>query len=72
MKYLDGGQLSSYSELKEYSHSSPAASVFVGLATMVVLFPIPGYIAKKVQNVQVQRMKKVLSHLVFLSYLTFL
>jgi hypothetical protein len=30
---------------------------------MVVLFPIPGYIAKKVRDVQVQRMKMVLSYL---------
>ena len=30
---------------------------------MVVLFPVPGYIAKKVQDVQVLRMKMVLSHL---------
>jgi ABC-type multidrug transport system fused ATPase/permease subunit len=32
-------------------------SAFVGLATMVVLFPLPGYIATKVRKVQVQRMK---------------
>ena len=51
----------SYSELKEYSYPSPVASAFVGLVTMVVLFPVPGYIVKKVQNVQVQRMKMVLS-----------
>ena len=30
---------------------------------MVVLFPVPGYIAKKIQDVQVQRMKMVLSYL---------
>ena len=30
---------------------------------MVVLFPVPGYIAKKVRDVQVQRMKMVLSYL---------
>ncbi|KAF8816575.1 hypothetical protein BYT27DRAFT_7127650, partial [Phlegmacium glaucopus] len=32
-------------------------SAFVGVATMLVLFPIPGYIAKKIQDTQVQRMK---------------
>jgi hypothetical protein len=30
---------------------------------MVVLFPVPGYIAKKVRDVQVQRMKMVRSYL---------
>ena len=30
---------------------------------MFVLFPVPGYIAKKIQDVQVQRMKMVLSYL---------
>ena len=29
---------------------------------MIVLFPVPGYIAKKVKDVQVQRMKMVLSY----------
>jgi ABC-type multidrug transport system fused ATPase/permease subunit len=33
-------------------------SAFVGLAVMLILFPIPGYLAKKIQDVQVQRMKK--------------
>ena len=37
---------------------------------MVVLFPVPGYIAKKVRDVQVQRMKMVLSYLMFLFFLT--
>ncbi|KAF8811726.1 hypothetical protein BYT27DRAFT_7160557 [Phlegmacium glaucopus] len=32
-------------------------SAFVGLTAMLLLFPIPGYIAKKVQDAQVQRMK---------------
>ncbi|KAF9481121.1 multidrug resistance-associated ABC transporter [Pholiota conissans] len=32
-------------------------SAFVGLASMVVLFPIPGYIAKLMQDVQRKRMK---------------
>ncbi|KAH8120523.1 hypothetical protein DFH11DRAFT_1560461 [Phellopilus nigrolimitatus] len=33
-------------------------SAFVGLAIMMVLFPLPGYIAKLIQNVQIERMKK--------------
>jgi hypothetical protein len=35
---------------------------------MVVLFPVPGYIAKKVRDVQVQRMKMVRSYLKCLSF----
>ena len=30
---------------------------------MIVLFPVPGYIAKMIRDVQVQRMKMVLSYL---------
>ncbi|KAF9015463.1 ATP-binding cassette transporter [Cyathus striatus] len=33
-------------------------SAFVGLAVILILFPAPGYVAKLVQDVQVQRMKK--------------
>ncbi|KAH7903194.1 ABC transporter type 1, transmembrane domain-containing protein [Hygrophoropsis aurantiaca] len=33
-------------------------SALVGLATMVALFPIPGYVARKLQKVQVEKMKK--------------
>ncbi|KIJ23254.1 hypothetical protein M422DRAFT_786228 [Sphaerobolus stellatus SS14] len=33
-------------------------SAFVGLVTMLALFPIPGYIAKKVKSVQENKMKK--------------
>ncbi|TFK30740.1 ATP-binding cassette transporter [Coprinopsis marcescibilis] len=33
-------------------------SSFVGLAVMVLLFPLPGYVAKLVQDVQVIRLKK--------------
>ncbi|KAH9912641.1 uncharacterized protein B0H18DRAFT_889646 [Fomitopsis serialis] len=33
-------------------------SAFAGMATMVLLFPIPGYVAGKIQNVQIERMKK--------------
>jgi hypothetical protein len=34
-------------------------SAFVGLAVMILLFPIPGYVAKMIQGVQVTRMKQV-------------
>ena len=37
---------------------------------MVLLFPVPGYIAKKVRDVQVQRMKMVLSYLMFPFFVT--
>ncbi|KAL5534538.1 hypothetical protein ACEPAG_1001 [Sanghuangporus baumii] len=33
-------------------------SAFVGLGVMALLFPIPGYVAKLIQTVQVERMKK--------------
>ena len=36
---------------------------------MVLLFPVPGYISKKVRDVQVQRMKMVLSYLMFLFFM---
>ena len=42
-----------------FSPLTCASSSFVGLAVMILLFPIPGYIAKLIQNVQVQAMKKV-------------
>lgn len=32
-------------------------SAFVGLATILLLFPIPGYVAKRIQEVQVVRLK---------------
>ena len=53
----------SYFELKKISLFFLLLSALVGLATMFVLFPVPGYIAKKVRDVQVQRMKMVLSYL---------
>lgn len=34
-------------------------SAFVGLSSMVLLFPIPGYVAKMIQGVQITRMKMV-------------
>lgn len=34
-------------------------SAFMGLLVMILLFPIPGYIAKMIQGVQVTRMSKV-------------
>ncbi|KIJ26945.1 hypothetical protein M422DRAFT_38010 [Sphaerobolus stellatus SS14] len=33
-------------------------SSFVGLATIIALFPIPGWISKKIQNIQRNKMKK--------------
>ncbi|KAG2123601.1 hypothetical protein DEU56DRAFT_829341 [Suillus clintonianus] len=33
-------------------------SAFVGLAVMVLLFPLPGYVAQKIQKVQVEKMHK--------------
>lgn len=32
-------------------------SAFVGLAVMVALFPLPGYVAKRLQDVHVTRME---------------
>ncbi|TFY70118.1 hypothetical protein EVJ58_g61 [Rhodofomes roseus] len=32
-------------------------SAFAGMATMVLLFPLPGYVAGKIQTVQVEKMK---------------
>lgn len=32
-------------------------SAIVGMATMVVLFPVPGYIATKLQTIQNEKMK---------------
>ncbi|KAI0774725.1 multidrug resistance-associated ABC transporter [Trametes elegans] len=33
-------------------------SAFVGLAAMTLLFPVPGYVASKIQGVQTEKMKK--------------
>ena len=38
-------------------------SAFVGLAAMILLFPVPGYVAKIIQKVQKERMKKVRAYL---------
>jgi hypothetical protein len=35
-----------------------ATSAFVGLGVMVALFPVPGYVTKLVQDVQVVRLKR--------------
>ena len=61
MKYLDGGLLTFllWIEKSNLTLCLSATSAFVGLATMVVLFPVPGYIAKKIRDVQVQKMKMV-------------
>jgi len=40
-------------------HSILGWCAFVGLAVMIILFPIPGYVAKMIQSVQVTRMEKV-------------
>jgi hypothetical protein len=37
-------------------------SSLVGLAVMIVLLPLPAYLAKKIQELQVAGMKKVCSH----------
>ena len=34
-------------------------SAFVGLSAIIILFPLPGYVAKLIQKVQKERMKKV-------------
>ena len=34
-------------------------SAFVGMLAMVLLFPVPGYVASMIQGVQTERMKKV-------------
>ena len=36
-------------------------SAFVGMLAMVLLFPVPGYVASMIQGVQTERMKKVQS-----------
>lgn len=33
-------------------------SAFAGMAVMVLLFPLPGWVASKVQTIQVEKMKK--------------
>ncbi|KAG1747913.1 uncharacterized protein EDB91DRAFT_1245381 [Suillus paluster] len=33
-------------------------SAFVGLGVMLILFPLPGYVSRKIQNVQTEKMKK--------------
>ncbi|KAH7907307.1 P-loop containing nucleoside triphosphate hydrolase protein [Hygrophoropsis aurantiaca] len=38
-------------------------SALVGLATMVCLFPIPGYVARTFQTVQVEKMKKACAYM---------
>lgn len=36
-------------------------SAFLGMAVIVVMFPLPGYVAKLIQGVQSTKMKKVKS-----------
>ncbi|TBU23091.1 hypothetical protein BD311DRAFT_811015 [Dichomitus squalens] len=41
-----------------FLYSSLGWSAFVGMIAMILLFPIPGYIASKIQGVQQDKMKK--------------
>ena len=60
MKYLDGGQFTFFTRICEIEfYPSHRSSAFVGIATMLLLFPVPGYLGKMIQDVQVQRMKMV-------------
>lgn len=34
----------------------------MGMIAMALLFPVPGYVASKIQNVQTEKMKKVGAH----------
>lgn len=56
MPFWAGGEVQA---LSRRSCIHPFASAFVGLVVMILLFPIPGYVAKLIQTVQVERMKKV-------------
>jgi hypothetical protein len=40
-------------------YSCNVSSAFVGLAVIILMFPIPGYLAKVIQGAQVEKMKKV-------------
>jgi len=55
-QFSDGG--SSYCSLVPDTPDLVISS-FVGMAVMLLLFPLPGYIAKLVQDVQAQTMKNV-------------
>ena len=35
------------------------SSAFMGMAAMILLFPVPGYVASIIQGVQKEKMKKV-------------
>ena len=71
MKYLDGGQLILlFRRIERVTHLLSSASAFVSVATMVLFFPVPRYIANKIRDVQVQRMKMVRSCLMFLFFMT--
>lgn len=56
MLYWDGGQQKGL--LPYHLFKSPRSSAFVGLAVMVITFPIPGYLASKVQSIQDERLKR--------------
>lgn len=40
-----------------FAHLTLFSSALVGLATILLMFPIPGYVAKRIQHVQVIRLK---------------
>ena len=35
------------------------ASAFLGMGVIIIMFPLPGYVAKLIQGVQTTKMKKV-------------
>jgi hypothetical protein len=53
--WLEVGVVKLLSDLAD-AHLS---SAFVGLAVMLALFPLPGYVAQRIQKVQVVKMQKV-------------
>ncbi|KAJ8594874.1 hypothetical protein M405DRAFT_929881 [Rhizopogon salebrosus TDB-379] len=50
-----------------FLHGILGWSAFVGLAVMVILFPLPGYVAKKIQSVQKEKMNKAGSDFIYRS-----
>lgn len=56
MLFWDGGTPGWYAAFSDIDNTG--FSAFVGLAIMLLLFPIPGYVAKQIQGVQVARLKK--------------
>ena len=58
MSFLVGGELG-YLVLNMYLCIKLLNSALVGLAVMIMTFPLPGYVAKLLQSMQQERMKKV-------------